>query len=547
MVIAKETMHLKKVKFLVNICIVFGLLSWVAFYSNTIWPEKQSPGIFQIVAQDGTDAVMQDDVQKTADLFNQVLQADMNVTLNRDIKIFICPTKEQYASVLQKEFHMKEKNIDREAQVTGGMANADLKVVALNGYSNNMHLSQNRVATMGHELFHQVQAQLSHDKGDKALRWLTEGTADYMGARMAEKSGYLPMRQFPVERINALRSKSDQLDLGEVFHANKDQWVKLMEKDEASYRIADLMVFYLLASVPDNQKYELIAAYFREVGQLGNGEKAFEKVFQKKPDVFLSDFKAWFSNQLSEPTTLQIVRQDDISAAYYDDVENSVVLARQLLKNQWGGDLRASQKIILTNEAGYRMTLQRELGLSQAEAEKRAGKSLYYNYGHTVVLNMTSLSHKEQRVFVPAMILMSYFQEQTASQEQLAKLTWFSNGSIYVAAAYTVESAGLANLNMYKKTWFRLLAKADARPSLLELETAEGWENAVKSYGEGTVDEVAELAVCYLVDMYGLASIHNWTQQVQSTGDAEKAFAEVYSMTPTEFDVVFEAYLAKHL
>jgi len=546
MVIAKETMHLKKVKFLLSICIIFGLLSGVAFYFDTIWPEKQSPGIFQVVAQDGTDAVMQEDVQKTADLFNQILQADMNITLNRDIKIFICPTKEQYAAVLQKEFHMKEKTLDREAQVTGGMANADLKVIALNGYSNNMHLSQNRVATMGHEMFHQVQAQLSHDKGDKALRWLTEGTADFLGARIAEKSGYLPMGQFPTERINALRNKSDHIAPNEVFHANKDQWVKLMEKDESSYHIADLMVFYLLTSIPDDQKYERITAYFKEVGQMGNGEKAFEKVFQKKPDVFLSEFEVWFAQQLSRPATLQIVRQDGVSTAYYDDVEHSVMLTRQLLEKQWGGDLLASQKIILTNEAGYLMALQSELGLSQAEAAKQK-KSLYYNYGHTVVLNMTSLSHKEQRVFVPAMILISYFQEQTASPEQLRKLTWFSNGSIYVTAAYTVESAGLANLSMYKKTWFRLLAKAESRPSLLELETAEGWENAVKSYGEGTVDEVAELAACYLVDTYGLASIHNWTQQVQSTGDAEKSFSEVYNMTPAEFDVVFEAYLAKHL
>jgi len=540
-------MLLKKIKFLVSVCVIFGVLSWGAFYSNTIWPEKQSPGIFQVIAQDGTDAVMLEDAQKTADLFNQVLQEDMNITLNRDIKVFICSTKEQYASVLQKEFHMKEKNIDREAQVTGGMANADLRVVALNGSSNNMRLSQNRVATLGHEMFHQVQAQLSHDKGDKALHWLTEGTADFIGARMAEKSGYLPMSQFPVERINALRTTSDPIDPGEVFHADDDEWLKLMEKDESSYHIADLMVYYLLTAVPDNQKYELIAAYFKEVGQMGNGEKAFEKVFKRKTDAFLTDFEVWLSQQQSKPATLQIVRQDGISIAYYDDVQNSVMLARQFLKNQWGGDLYASQKIILTNEAGYQMALQRELGLSPAEAAERGGKSLYYNYGHTVVLNMTSLSHKEQRVFVPAMILISYFQEQTASQEQLSKLTWFSNGSIYVTAAYTVESAGLANLNMYKKTWFRLLAQTDARPSLMKLETDDGWKSAVKTYGEGTVDEVAELAACYLIDKYGLASIHTWTKQVQSTGDAEKAFAEVYGMTPTEFDVVFESYLAKHL
>ncbi|WP_346355377.1 hypothetical protein [Azotosporobacter soli] len=521
----------------------FAMAAFLLFASPAI-----ALGAIRVLPENGADAAMLADVQKTALLFNQVLQEDMKLELTRDVTLIVCPSRENYAAVLQREFKMKPDKAAREAALTGGMSSDRFQVVALNGGSTIMRSAQGRASDAGHELFHQLQAQLANGKNGKAMNWLKEGTADLIGARIAERSGYQSMEKWKLDRINTLRNAPNHAVAAELLHSNLDKWATMMEQKKYPYQMSDLMVFYLLKQQPGNKGYEAIAEYFRLVGTLSDGDKAFEQAFDVSINQFLSDFEAWFINTTHNEAQVEVIVQAGVLPDAAADIENGASLSRRFFKEKWGADLRSSQRIVLTpDKNAYAGALAKEFGLNPLDAGQKAKNSFWSWAGSTTVLDLGTLTTRKQRLFITALTMVQRFQAQTAAQQTLAKMNWLNAGSAAGVAAQIVETSGVSNLEKDKAACLNALRKAEVLPELRELQTPQAWSAAVGKYGSSVVNNMAELAALHLMESYGVESIYTWLKAVKDLGDAEAAFTKVYGMTSAQFSAAFNGILTAQL
>jgi hypothetical protein len=232
----------------------------------------------KVIAEPNSDPAMVADVERAVDVFNQVLKEDMNVTLTRDVKIFICPTQQSYMDVLHRELKLSQDKAEHESKITGGLSNWQLGRIALNGATQALSSPRNRNFNTAHELFHQAQAELSGNKNNIAPRWLLEGTADYIGARVTEKSGYRSMESYKLDETNFVRKAASHASTIEILNANLDQWLTLMEQKKYPYQMADLMVYHLTTQTK-NSGYLAIAEYFRLLKTSNNNDNVFSKAF----------------------------------------------------------------------------------------------------------------------------------------------------------------------------------------------------------------------------------------------------------------------------
>jgi len=511
-------------------------------------PPAKTNGTIEVIAEATTNQKMIDDTKKTATFFKQFLTEDMHIELTRDVKILICPTRESYTTVLQREIHLPKDNAIRQAKLSAGISNDKFHMVALNGAAEKMKTPQNSTSAIAHELFHQVQAQLSNDKNDKALYWLKEGTADFIGATVAEKSGYQSREQWKLDTINALRTAPSYASASEIMHIDLEEWTNLMEQDQSPYQMSDLMVCYLVSQQSNDKSYASIANYFRLVDQLDDGDKAFEQAFGLTVNQFLVNFQRWFLDTMNKPAQIEIIRKPEITPEVATDVEHSAALARQFFQNKWNSDLKASQRIVLTeSKDAYTAAIAKEFNLSAEAATQKSKSSVWWGNNSTTVLDMSALSTKHQIIFATATIMMKRFELQVAPQKAMSTLCWLTNGSADVIAAHTVEMAGIYTLENYKASWLSSLRKTTVVPNLAELKTEQAWEDATTKYSISTISNLSALATASLIEKYGFESVYAWLEATKEYGDAEKAFQAVYGISANQFATDFKKSLTRQL
>lgn len=511
-------------------------------------PPAKTNGAIEVIAEATANQSMVETTKKTADSFKQFLKEDMQIELTRDVKVHISPTKENYATILQKEIHLSKNSAMKQAKLSAGISNDKFHVIALNGSAEKMKTPQTSVAAIGHELFHQVQAQLSNNKDNKALYWFKEGTADLIGAALAEKSGYQSLKQWKIDTINVLRNAPSYAAASDILHIDFDQWVSLMEKDQFPYQMSDLMVSYLVSKQPPDQAYASIANYFRLVDKLNDGDKAFQQAFGLTVDQFLAQFQRWFLEQMTEPAQIEVIRQSEVSEEDAATVEHSIALTRQFFRDQWHMDLKSSQRLVLAgSKDAYATAIGKEFNFSSEEAAQKSKSSVWWGNSSTTVLDMSSISTKHQLVFAASSIMAKRFQLQLVSHEKLFALSWLANGSADVIAAHTVEMAGIYTLENYKTSWLNNLRKTAIVPNLDELKTEQDWTNANTKYDLSTISNLSAFATAYLVEKYGFASIDAWLLKTKESGDPEQAFQSVYGTSSSQFAADFKNYLIKKL
>ncbi|MDF2565114.1 MAG: hypothetical protein K0Q53_1509 [Massilibacillus sp.] len=529
----------------------FALLVCISAFALAFFllsPPAKTNGTIHVIAEATTNQKMIDDTKKTTTFFKQFLAEDMHIELTRDVKIVICPTKESYNTVLQRDIHLSKDNALRQAKLSAGISNDKFHTIALNGTAEKMKTPQNSTSAIAHELFHQVQAQLSNNKDDKALYWLKEGTADFIGATIAEKNGYQSREQWKLDTINTLRTAASYTSASDILHIDLEEWTNLMEQNQFPYQMSDLMVCYLVSEQPNDKAYASIAEYFRLVDRLGDGDKAFEQAFGLPINQFLLNFQHWFLTTMSQPAQIEIVRQPEIAPDAAADVEHGAALTRQFFQNKWNSDLKASQRIVLTgNKDTYTSTIAKEFNFSTEDAAQKSQSSVWWGNNSTTVVDMSSLSTKHQIIFATATIMVKRFQLQVASQKSLSTLSWLTNGSADVIAAHTVEMAGIYTLENYKTSWRNSLRNSAVIPNLAELQTEKDWTNANTKYGFNTVSHLSALAVASLIEKYGFESIHAWLEATKEYGDAEKAFQSVYGISSAQFAVDYKKSLTRQL
>lgn len=500
----------------------------------------------QVIPEPGADPAHIAIVQKTVDSFNTIVGAEMGVTLNNDVRVFVCPTRDSYRAVLIREIGQKPDVAERSAKSTSGMSGGRSKAVAINfGAYASEAASARAYKTTAHELFHQLEHQLAGQNMGKSFYWLKEGAADLLGAAVAEKVGYQSLDKWKLDQVNTLRKADKYVSPQAILKTDLDKWTTLIEEKLHPYEMSDLMVFYLMSRTKSGG-YRAIGDYYRLLGQgLGN-DKAFEQAFGTPADGIIAGFQTWFAEISTQSATVEVIAAPGTPGL--DDFNQGVALTRQFMADAWGSDLKSSMRFVLVaGKPAYAAALARELGISETEAAQRAKNSTWWNSGGTAIYDIAANSAKRLRIHAVSSLLTRRYANDVAPQKQLDQLYWLKLGASDAVAAHIVELGGAHTKAAYRQAWLNVLAKSAAIPGLDELATQAGWEQAKKTRGAPQVQGVILLAGLYLLDKYGPAAFNEWFKAVAATGSADAAFQKTFGTTAAQFYEEFAAYLRQSL
>ena len=251
-----------------------------------------------VVAEPGASPAHVAMVQKTVDTFNAVVREDLGAALARDVRVFVCPDRDSYRAVLGRELGLSPDIAARSAKVTIGFYAVRTSSVAVHFDITGSSAERRAYKATAHELFHQLQYQLAGGRLAGSHYWLREGTADLVGALVAEKIGYQSIARWQADQLNVLRRTGKLASLQEIPAADLDRWTTLMENDQHPYEMADLMVLRLAAGT--DAGYRSFAEYFRLLGRGVANDAAFRQAFGLTVDEFYADFAGYLNANLKK-------------------------------------------------------------------------------------------------------------------------------------------------------------------------------------------------------------------------------------------------------
>lgn len=501
-----------------------------------------------VIAEPGTDPVHTAMVQKTVDTFNAILNNEMGVTLDNDVRVFVCPTRESYRDVLRRELGFSPDAAERHSAITGGFSNDKARAVAVKiAAAGSAAVASSAYKTTAHELFHQVESQLAGANKRNSYYWLKEGGADLTGALVAEKNGHQSLEKWKLDQVNVLRKADKYASPREIIDTDLARWTKLIEDKLYPYQMSDLMVFYLMTQTKTGG-YRAIADYFRLLGQGVPGRAAFERAFGLPPAQFVDGFQAWFAVVSTQAATIEVIAGPEVAAEYLADFNQGVALTRQFFLDTWGGDLKNMMRFVLVaGKPAYAAALVKEFGMSETEAQQKVKNTSWTYAGSTTIYDTTALPTKRQRMFSVSGSLARRFANEAAPQKSLEQLYWLGTGCSEAIAAHIVESSGAYTKEQYRSAWLTALGKLPAYPALAELSSAAGVEQARAGYSPAAVSGVVRLATLYLLDKHGPAAFNAWFKAVKDTGSAEVAFQRAFGTTVAQFYDEFASYLSANV
>jgi hypothetical protein len=414
------------------------------------------------------------------------------------------------------------------------MSRGDRGVVAINGESNAAKVALGRTATTAHELFHQTQSQLSNDKKSKGLYWMSEGTADVVGAWVAERRGFQSLDKWKLDRFNVLRRAKEHASPYEILHTNLDKWFTLMENKLYPYEMSDLMVFYLTINYGKINGMEKIAEYYRQIGAGIDGDKALEQAFGVSPVDFVASFHAWFIRSMSEEAKIELIAEPGVTATILEEMEKTILLSRRFFQETWKTDFSLGLRIVVApDKDSYKAAIVREFGLSMAQAEQTAKNSSWYYAKGTGVIEGNIVTARPQRMFSLTSFLVRKYLEQNYVMSTLDNVCWLRHGLEDVLTASIVETDGGRTVKAYRADWSGYLTKR-ASPKPSEMVTVSGWEASGEKYGVLARRRAAAIAACQLVDRYGLEALGDWLAKSAEMGDGSKAYKHLFGELPME-------------
>ena len=535
-----------------NISVWIGLsciLFFIAIAGGIVYLDNQDTiGTVQLISNAADDTETLNDIQQASDAFNDLIAMDMDTHLHHDIKMFVAFSPKDYQKILKQNFHLSQAEAEHIAVVTGGWSNGNTHKSVLNVSSNVMTSSSMRSSITGHELFHQLQTELSHkhNTNEQSLFWMDEGTADYVGAVIAEKLGYETLQQWQNNRIMSMRCLPHNVSASELQICNNEKRTELLSENKSSYQMADLMVIYLLSQQSAEERLSKIAEYFRQLGTTKDSETAFQQTFHISLNDFITKYNAWFTKTMQETANINVYRQGNVTPDMAMETENNIHFSKDFMMQQCSLDFHGSYDLYLTDSnESFAQILHQKLCIDDKESQEKAKKHIWIRKGNVLVLNLATLDSPAKRKFVIAALLADITQSQQ-SASMSSQLEWLDCGSVYVVAAYAMMNNGY--IDRYQRAWLADLRRTDQNiPDLVNLKTEPSWAEAEQAYDNQTVVATSELAAAYLVEKYGLRTFHNWYLAVRQQEDAAKAFKQVYHITPDEFAKDFKIYLQYHL
>lgn len=450
--------------------------------------------------------------------------------LSHGVELFVASTQEQYEQVLTKEFSHSPEEAAQIASLSGGWTGGKQGQTVLNGAAGVMQGRSDRLSTTAHELFHQLQYDLSHgrDADEKALFWLEEGSADYVGALVAERCGGKSLHKWQFDTLQDLRLAKETARPESLLHCTLSQRIRLMDKKYHSYQMADVMVVYLMQQQEQGTEFAALVRYFEALSEAKDGEEAFAQVFGMTQAQFLRDFQAWYQQERTVPFTASFVRRDGVSEQTVQALEAQMRSAQPLLASLYGQQLCGRYDVVLAADAeDFAKAAETYAGVTEEKARALAADSLWVQDGSTILLNVSELGDEKQLVFSVGTLCARLLHMQMAGITE-EPVDWLDRGMTYLVGIRLLEQAGYGHYADYRRSWLYGVQKAGALPSLEELLTSDAMHRAAETYGDEVVNEMTELAADELLSRFGWKACRSYLLHARESGKERAAFRAAF-------------------
>lgn len=554
---------MKRILAILAFLLLLGGVGWAGFHMSDLWPyfaafledQEKNPAI-HIHEAGAVSSEARRDVELATDKFPLLMHREMRTGLRHSVDVYIAASEDDYAAVLRKQFNLSADDAHEVASVSGGWSGGRIRTTAINATAGVMDTSGERIATTGHELFHQVQYELSHgnDTDEQALFWLSEGSADYIGALLADQYGGRPLAKWQMDVRDALLAAPKVIRPESLMHLDFEQRKAVMAKENHAYQMADLMTWYLLQRYPREEANERLKNYFYMLGEEKDGEAAFARAFGMSTADYLQEFSAWWQQQKRQPAEIHYEVRTGVTQEMAAAVEAEVKRSQAFLTKRFGHALGGAYTIVLTNSRDDMVQAAASMaGMSEEEANAFSGDSLWVESGSTILLNVANLTDERQRIFNLSVMTARVFEAQNMGAES-KEMAWLARGFAYLVGTGRLEEAGYGTLPDYRRAWLEKLREGVGIPDLQRLETKQGFEEASSSLGSERVTAVTELAAASLLDRHGWSSFYRWMRAVgakDETGEeaqaGREAFRAVYGQDTAAFAEALRVQLSHEM
>ena len=496
-----------------------------------------------VIAEPDVNPLLVRNVQQVADAFDHIVATELGVTLNKDVKVFVTPTRAAYIDVLQRELGMSKDVAERSGKITSGFSASRRQAVALNGESTAMKSLGGLSSVAAHELFHQVQGQLEGDKWVR-LYWISEGAADYVGAMVADRLGVMSLNGWKQQRINLLRKTPGHASPRELANVNLAQWSNLMEQGKLPYTVSDMMIVFLLEQ-SKGRTPAAIAEYFRQCLRLQNGEKALKAAFGMSMNDFETHFAPWFSSLMTQAASVTITASGPVSPLLLEEARSALQALSGFWEDQWNFPLQSNLRVILVSSAAeYKNALTHELGYTPSAAGQLLTETWRFNR-NTAILRVDTPDSPELRAQRLAEIVARMWVADTISSKSAHSLFWLRSGGVLCSAAMATDAQYSGAAVRQQELWLQRLGAEN--PPLTSLASVVEYQAAIKRHSAKKTEAVSALATQLLFEKHGLNAYGHWLQKAKIFGDDERAFAAVYGYSWEEFAAEFQNWLQSKL
>ena len=510
---------------------------------------RKGDGTIHVQPEGKPEAGLLQDVEKAASAFNDLLQAGMGVRLTRDVEVYVAGTEADYQQVLRREFSLEPAEAKSIAEISGGWTGGKRAVTAINGKAGVMTGTSDRISTTAHELFHQVQYELSdgNDTDEKALFWLEEGSADYIGARVAAELGGKTMTKWILDVKTELMRAPQTAKPEQLQHNTLAQRKALMRKDLHTYQLADLMTWYLLDRYAKGEEETKLAAYFRQLREVHEGETAFAQTFGIELGSFLQEFSQWWAAEQQRPAVLHFEAREGVRSGLTASLQRQADAVQALFARRFGRQLCGEYQVVLSqDQQDMAQAVSLYCDLPPKQAQELAAASLWIENGSTILINAQQLDTDRQRLFTMGALMMRVLQGQRMGAPE-RNVEWLVRGAGYIMGVARLGEAGLGTLPQYQRAWIDALRQAGRVPQLAQMETPDGYRKTADSFTDDTASVMAEYATAELVTRYGWKSLSDWQEAVRSTGDGQKAFRQVFGLNLVDFEAAVQGKVQRQV
>ncbi len=496
----------------------------------------QGEAVIRVHSLGSPDAEAMRDVQKACAVFPDFLAETLQVKMEHSVDVWVGADREKYEELMRERMDESADSAKQKAQYTSGQALASKHICVINGDRDSLKNASERYSTTGHELFHQIQHELSDGSRsyDNSLFWLDEGSADYVGARLCETLGGRSFAKWYQDVRFSLFSARQVVDLSQLQHITEEERLQLLNTKVHSYSLSDVLVYYLLQRYGDGQPEQKLVAYYQQLRE-NKAEAAFYKTFGLDTTAFLQEFAAWWQQERMAPAKIQVIAREGVSEKQRQEFADRLAIARNWIKRHWGSDLRGEYQILLAaSEADFVTAMLENAQVSRETAQQMAAGSIWAENGSTVFVNFNKSDDEQQQIFTSSTLLARLLLVQELGPED-SGVEWLLRGSSYLVGVGCLIESGHGRLDDYQRAWRKELRRQPPLPTLDRMMTREAAKEMDRQYDSNDLARLSEYAAAELVRRYGWSSLYTWAQAARNSGDGRKSFADVFGIHVTDF------------